>query len=236
MRRVIATLVLVFGVVLASASSAMAAPPVSCPPGQAPDPKTGTCTISVTTPPNPGTPGEPGTSAGPGGSGSAPAVNPVCRYTLSSPAKEVPCSSEQGWWVQSRQCYARVASPQPATSDPVWEGGRRALACCRNRDGMRRCSGVMSPLKPASTHGLSTVLTARQGFLPESRTVSDESVLALLTVTLTPSSTRRFQRRRVVCRSHLLRSGPVVLDVVAADPKPRVQCTSLSAWEGFVGR
>lgn len=122
MRRVIATVVLVFGVVLASASTAIAAPPISCPPGQAPDPKTGTCTISVTTPPNPGTPGEPGTSAGSGGGGSAPAAKPVCRYSLSAPAREVPCSSEQGWWVQSRQCYAKVASPQPATSDPVWEG------------------------------------------------------------------------------------------------------------------
>ena len=58
----------------------------------------------------------------PGGGGSAPAAKPVCRYSLSVPAKEVPCSSEQGWWVQSRQCYARVASPQPAASDPVWEG------------------------------------------------------------------------------------------------------------------
>ena len=70
----------------------------------------------------PGIPGEPGTPSDPGGGGSAPAVKPVCRFTLASPAKEVPCSSEQGWWVQSRQCYAKAASPQPAKSDPVWEG------------------------------------------------------------------------------------------------------------------
>ena len=101
---------------------AIAAPPVACPPGQEPDPKTGACTIVVTPPPDSGSPGEPGTPSDPGGGGSEPAVKPVCRFTLASPPKEVPCSSEQGWWVQSRQCYAKAASPQPAKSDPVWEG------------------------------------------------------------------------------------------------------------------
>ena len=104
---------------------AEAAPPVACPPGQEPHPKTGACTIVVTPPPDTGSPGEPGTPSNPGGGGSEPAVKPVCQFTLASPPEEVPCSSEQGWWVQSRQCYAKAAAPQPARSDPVWEGRTR---------------------------------------------------------------------------------------------------------------
>ena len=58
-----------------------AAPPVTCPPGKVPDPKTGSCTIVLNPPPSPGRPGEPGTPSGPGGGGSKPAVKPVCRFS-----------------------------------------------------------------------------------------------------------------------------------------------------------
>ena len=102
--------------------SAIAAPPIVCPPGQEPHPKTGACVIVVIPPPGTGTPGTPGAPADPGSGGSEPAVKPVCRFTLAAPAEEVPCSTDQGWWVQSRQCYAKAANPQPVKSDPVWEG------------------------------------------------------------------------------------------------------------------
>jgi hypothetical protein len=121
MRRLIVALVSLGAWALTS-SLAIAAPPVACPPGQEPHPKTGGCVIVVIPPPDTGSPGGPGSTSGPAGGGSAPAVKPVCRYTLGSPATEVPCSSEQGWWVQSRQCYAKAVSPQPPKSDPAWEG------------------------------------------------------------------------------------------------------------------
>jgi hypothetical protein len=121
MRRLIVALFSLGAWALAS-PLAIAAPPVACPPGQEPHPKTGGCVIVVIPPPDTGSPGNPGSTSGPGVGGSAPAAKPVCRYTLGSPAKEVPCSSEQGWWVQSRQCYAKAVSPQPPKSDPAWEG------------------------------------------------------------------------------------------------------------------
>ena len=116
---------LAVGLLLMSAHVAVAAaPPVACPPGQVPDPNTGSCTIVVTSPPSPGNPGTPGTPPDPGGVGAEPAVKPVCRFELATPAKEVPCSNDAGWWVPSRQCYAKALSPLPAKSDPAWEGHR----------------------------------------------------------------------------------------------------------------
>ena len=90
--------------------------PVTCPPGSAPDPVSQTCVIVVT---DPGQAPRPGGGGGGGNGSTAPAA---CTFTLVSPTKKVPCSSAEGWWVQSQQCYAKAASPQPPLSDPVWAG------------------------------------------------------------------------------------------------------------------
>jgi hypothetical protein len=34
----------------------------------------------------------------------------------------VPCDSSAGWWSGAHQCYVREMSPQPPSSDPVWQG------------------------------------------------------------------------------------------------------------------
>ena len=122
MRRLIAALAAFLSIAASMSPAALAGPPVSCPPGQTPNPKTGTCTVSVTPPTEPRRPGDPGDPPAPGGGGSAPVAKPVCRFTLRSPAVEVPCSSDAGWWVQSRQCYAKAVVPQPPNSDPAWQG------------------------------------------------------------------------------------------------------------------
>lgn len=109
------------GFAMTAAAPVYATPPIQCPPGQEPHPKTGQCVIIVVTPPtDPGDPGDPGTPPPP--SDDKPPNRPVCTSTLTTPPKEIPCSVDVGWWVQSRQCYAKVATPQPPKSDPVWEG------------------------------------------------------------------------------------------------------------------
>lgn len=119
MRRLIIYVAFIFGLVLASGPVAFGSPPVSCPPGQEPNPKTGACIIVVTPKPPPSDPTDPGDG---GGSSTEPTKKVVCRFTLGTAPREVPCSTAQGWWVQSQQCYAKAASPQPAKSDPVWQG------------------------------------------------------------------------------------------------------------------
>ena len=47
----------------------------------------------------------------------------TCTFTLLGSPKDVPCSSDDGWWSQSQQAYCKAASPQPPLSDPAW-GGR----------------------------------------------------------------------------------------------------------------
>lgn len=34
----------------------------------------------------------------------------------------VPCETSAGWWSGSRNCYVKLAAPQPDFSSPVWEG------------------------------------------------------------------------------------------------------------------
>lgn len=118
MRWLIPTAAIALSIGLSSPS--LATPPVSCPPGQVPDPNTGTCTIVVGPPPGPGDAGEPSRPPNPGGG--KPTEKWVCTSTVTSPPERIACSAGVGWWVQSRQCYAKAALPQPAASDPVWEG------------------------------------------------------------------------------------------------------------------
>lgn len=94
------------------------AEPIVCPPGTVPDPNGGQCVITVLVP---------GTGGGNGGNGAGdpaePAAQRTCTFTLLGSSREMPCSSDDGWWSQSQQAYCEAASPQPPLSDPVW-GGR----------------------------------------------------------------------------------------------------------------
>ena len=40
----------------------------------------------------------------------------------SFPTLTVPCSGPEGVWIQSDECYAKALDPQPAKSDPRWQG------------------------------------------------------------------------------------------------------------------
>ena len=54
---------------------------------------------------------------GGGGQGGGPAT---CEHPVRG---EVPCVHPvYGWWSQSEQCWVRLAEPQPAAGDEVWEG------------------------------------------------------------------------------------------------------------------
>ena len=114
-----ATLLLLLCVGLVSVAVPASADPISCPSGSTPDPSSGQCLIIATTPGNGGASGG-GTG---GGANTQPVVKRVCTFTLLGSSREMPCSSDDGWWSQSQQAYCEAASPQPPLSDPVW-GGR----------------------------------------------------------------------------------------------------------------
>lgn len=115
LRRVAVAVLTVAGVVLGGAAPALAAgPPITCPQGTTPSPRTGECIIVIVTSPDPG--------AGGGGGTTQPVSQPTCTWTLTLPMKAAPCSSSDGWWAQSQQCYAKLAAPQPPPSDPAWGG------------------------------------------------------------------------------------------------------------------
>lgn len=99
------------------------AEPVTCPPGQAPHPRTGQCRIVVISPgPSPGPRPGPDPVVGPRDPAPAPPAAPrVCRWDGENP-QEVPCESGFGSWSQSRQCYVQLIDPAPPYSDPEWEG------------------------------------------------------------------------------------------------------------------
>ena len=97
-----------------------AAEPIVCPPGSEPDARGGICIITVTTP-------EPVSSGGSGGGATKPAAQRTCTFTLLGSSREMPCSSDDGWWSQSQQAYCEAASPQPPLSDPVWGGRMRCV-------------------------------------------------------------------------------------------------------------
>lgn len=94
--------------------------PVTCTPPSVYNPRTGTCTIVVTDPGNPGGPGNPGS---PGNAGSPEnAGGPMQCYLL--PGEEVPCRDGDSWWSTALGfgCYVKLSQPQPPKTDPVWEG------------------------------------------------------------------------------------------------------------------
>lgn len=89
---------------------------VSCPPGEIPDPRTGTCIIRVVLPPVQPISGPP---ARPGPKPQPPGKPPKCTNPT---GQAIPCDAGGGYWSPDRQCYVKVAHPQPPRSDPVWLG------------------------------------------------------------------------------------------------------------------
>ena len=106
------------GTVLPSAA-AHATDPITCPPGQSPDPSTGICVIDVTGPGQPGPPppggGDPGT--GPINVG----TKPRCVFTFTGEPREVDCTTEAGYWSNALNCWVKAVTPPPADG-PFWEG------------------------------------------------------------------------------------------------------------------
>ena len=115
LKRFFPALVVAIAVSLSAGTSAHAAGPVSCPPGQL-DPVAGVCSIVVTTPGTPATPGTPGTPV-PAGTPAGP-QKCVSPYT----GKEVPCQDGASWWSNALGCYISLTHPQPPKSDPLWAG------------------------------------------------------------------------------------------------------------------
>ena len=65
---------------------------------------------------------DPGSGGGttPVAGGTTPVAAPICRST--DYGREVLCDGYLGYWSQSNQCYISTVSPQPAVTDPVWQG------------------------------------------------------------------------------------------------------------------
>ncbi|MFE5334758.1 hypothetical protein ACFQ8E_02495 [Isoptericola sp. NPDC056573] len=68
----------------------------------------------------PADPGDPPDGPGGGGSGSERQCKVPGGYGL--PEYVVDCRTDAGTWNASRLCYEKLVSPQPPTSDPVWDG------------------------------------------------------------------------------------------------------------------
>jgi hypothetical protein len=95
---------------------ALATGPVTCPPGQTPDPKTGVCVIVVVTPPGPA-------DSRPGGSSRTNDPGPaVAQKCVKPDGVEIPCRDGTSWWSNALYCYIALADPQPPQSDPIWAG------------------------------------------------------------------------------------------------------------------
>ena len=47
---------------------------------------------------------------------------PLCTTLKSFPTLVVPCSGPEGVWIQADECYAKALDPQPAKTDPRWQG------------------------------------------------------------------------------------------------------------------
>jgi hypothetical protein len=92
--------------------------PVTCPPGQAPDPRSGVCKVVITTPGGGAGGGSPGADPSPTG-GATPVPAPKC---VSIRNGEVPCRVGDAWWNNDLDCYVSLQQPQPPKSSPIWQG------------------------------------------------------------------------------------------------------------------
>ena len=117
LKRLLFVAVLVMTALLSSGVPALAASPVTCPPSQMPDPKTGVCVIVVVTPPASGAGGV--VTVGGGRAGGAVGGPPKC---VMANGDTVACRDGNSWWSNSLGCYISLAVPQPPKSDPIWGG------------------------------------------------------------------------------------------------------------------
>ena len=108
---------LVASLLLATGLSVFASPAGADPGCEVRDPVTGLCKIQVPPPPPPPPPTDDEVPSD-GGGGGEPAG---CKL---SSGTTVPCENGGGYWSNGRQCYVKLADPQPPASDPVWEGHR----------------------------------------------------------------------------------------------------------------
>mgnify|MGYP003693552133 CR=1 FL=1 len=80
-------------------------------------PRTGKCVITVSPTPHEAT----RSRARPESAQPVNSKSPK-RCVSSFSGKEVPCRDGSSWWSNARDCYVSLADPQPAKSDPEWEG------------------------------------------------------------------------------------------------------------------
>ena len=117
LKRLLLVAVLGMTALSSAGSPALATGPVTCPPSQSPDPKTGVCVIVVGTAPVGGGGGvSPVAHVGPVSGGVGP------QTCVMANGDKVACSDGNSWWSNSLGCYISLASPQPPKSDPIWAG------------------------------------------------------------------------------------------------------------------
>lgn len=92
-----------------------------------PDPATGTCLVTVTTPGTPSQPSpadhpNPGSGSGSGGGGSACFWDGTSQGIKNPPPGPVPCKTADGYWSNSYHCYISALTPQPPPGDASWQG------------------------------------------------------------------------------------------------------------------
>ena len=114
--RILVALAAILAMVTQPISVARAAP-VECPGGYL-NIQTQTCVISIVAP---GTPRGQADSGQPdvvdqGGSVSA------CTNSSFGANEPVPCEADGGYWSNEKQCYVKLADPQPPKDNPVWQG------------------------------------------------------------------------------------------------------------------
>ena len=112
MKIVVLLVAVLVAAVLTPASSAESEP-AACPSGTTPQAgPAGTICIPAIAP------GTPGSATPAGGSSSNQAVAVGCSFNGNS----IPCSSPNGTWFSSQQCYAQPTQPPPPEGDPEWDG------------------------------------------------------------------------------------------------------------------
>lgn len=112
-RQLIWLLVTLVGALGLVANGAWVASAAACPPGTVPSSDAGATVICIPvvdpgTPPKVHEPGMADTGSGPG--------------TCTKQGETIPCVTERGIWMSSKQCYANVATPQPPATNPAWAG------------------------------------------------------------------------------------------------------------------
>ncbi len=87
------------------------------------NPATGQCMVTVNVPADP-SPSQTSDSGEPSDTGSGQGCywDPTKQGLTSPPAGPVPCTTKDGYWSNTHNCYVQPLKPQPANGDPLWEG------------------------------------------------------------------------------------------------------------------